>query len=160
MKIGASRVPRAAIPLAPMASVALLGVLFITMAGFFQADRGLLIRFQGDETTADPSWPEDAIRAEILPDSSIVVDGKHVPLDRLLNVVEPNLSRDPDRVVMLYANDDAPYGAVVAVVDLLSRPDAGRGVRVRRLWIPTHREMAEHDRLFGRDPFEPRPAGR
>jgi hypothetical protein len=89
----------------------------------------------------------------LLPDASLVLDGEPVATDRLLARLESKLGRNASRPVVLRVSDDAPYGAMVAVVDLLAGGGASSTFRVRRLLVPTHAELMEWERALGHDPF-------
>jgi biopolymer transport protein ExbD len=144
---------RAEIPVAPAAGLAVLLILLVGLSSVFSSQRGLLVRLPGrSEGVALPA-PADAAFLSVLPDASLVLDGEPVAIDRLLSRLEPRIGRNAPRPVILHVSDDAPYGAMVAVVDLLAIGDRSSGFRVRRLLVPTHAELMEWARALGRDPF-------
>jgi biopolymer transport protein ExbD len=144
---------RAKIPLVPAASVALLVILLVGLSSVYSSQRGLLLRLPGRSAGVPLPDPSSAMLLSVLPDGSLMLDGEPVAMERLLSTLESELGRNASRPVVLHVTDDAPYGTMVAVVDLLSGADRSSTFKVRRLLVPTHTEIMEWARAFGRDPF-------
>jgi biopolymer transport protein ExbD len=146
---------RAEIPAAPAAGLALLLFLVAGLSAAFSSQRGLLVRLPGRANRAAPSALADAVFLAVLPDASLNLDSEPVTFETLLSRLEPKIGRNGSRPVVLIVSDDAPYGAMVAVVDLLAGGNSSSGFRARRLLIPTHAEIREWTRALGGDPFGP-----
>jgi biopolymer transport protein ExbD len=150
---------RAEIPVAPAGGLSLILILLVAVSSTLSAPRGLLVKLPGrSEGVALPA-PGDAAFLSMLPDASLVLDGEPVAIERLLSRLEPKLGRNGSRPVVFHVSDDAPYAAMVAVVDLLAAGEGSSGFRVRRLLVPTHAEVMAWSRSLGRDPFAPEGIG-
>ena len=55
--------------------------------------------------------------------------------------------------MILHADPDAPYQAMIRVYDELMSSEAKTGVPIQNLAIPTQREIEEYVKVFGRNPF-------
>jgi biopolymer transport protein ExbD len=78
----------------------------------------------------------------------------------ILAYLEPKLTRDPNKPVILYTDPQAPYQAMIAVYDELgSAKDETHGFRVRNIAVPTQSEVMQYIELFGFNPFESTCAG-
>jgi biopolymer transport protein ExbD len=151
---------RASFPAVPMLGLAFLlfGVLGLT--GLFSSEGGLRLRFSREEGASPSMRPEEAVYVKVLPDDSILLDGEPVPLAELRDRVRAKLVAQAGLPVVLFASDDATFGAMIAVFDRLARVGAQAGSRVSRVMVPTHREVRDAIRIAGGDPFEPRPRAR
>lgn len=56
---------------------------------------------------------------QIMPDGSIQLDGKLIPLPDLSGVIKTRLSQTPDEPVVLQADEDTPYQVIVSVIDAI-----------------------------------------
>ncbi len=156
MKLERRLAGRALPPVAPAASVALIVAALILASGYFSADRGMLVLFAREEGLAGPPQPGAATFVKVLPDGSTLVNGEPTPTDRLLERVESARGETREGNLVLCASDDAPYAAMVGVLDLLSRARTERGLPPGRIALPTHAEVLEWVRRLGYDPFERR----
>ncbi len=84
----------------------------------------------------------ESVLVEIQADASLRVDGRALGLDRLLEYLAPKLEQDPRKPVIIHPLPDAPYGAMVAVYDLLrqGRNELGLAEDIT-VALPTEREM-------------------
>ena len=81
----------------------------------------------------------------------------YYPKERILDYLEPKLTRDAEKPVILYTDAYAPYQAVVAVYDVLAVPQYDtHGYKVKNISVPTQSEVAEYIEIFGYNPFEGR----
>ena len=74
--------------------------------------------------------------------------------EKILDYLEPKLSRNPEKPVILYTDADAPYGSMVTVYDVLALAEDTRGFKVKNISVPTQTEIQEYIELFGFNPFE------
>ena len=72
----------------------------------------------------------------------------------ILDYLEPRLSRNPEKPVILYTDAYAPYQAMISVYDVLGSAEDTRGFKVKNISVPTQSEVQEYIQLFGFNPFE------
>ena len=82
------------------------------------------------------SKAEEAVFIRVLPDASITVDCRPMEPEGILDYLEPKLARHAEKPVVLYTDPDAPYGAMIAVYDLLAQAPESRGFVVRNVSVP------------------------
>jgi biopolymer transport protein ExbD/biopolymer transport protein TolR len=144
------------IPTSSMADIAFLLIIFFMVTAVFSATKGLEFKLPKDESNQPPS-EEEAVFIKVAPDSSFTVDCKPMELDGILDYLEPKLTRDAEKPVILYTDAYAPYQAMVAVYDVLAVPQyATHGYKVKNISVPTQSEVAEYIEIFGYNPFEGR----
>ena len=71
-------------------------------------------------TAARPLDPPKPIRVAVAKDGRILVGDEEVPLDRLAERLRAGAAADPATPIHLRGDRDAPFGAVVAVMDRLA----------------------------------------
>jgi len=130
------------IPTASMADVAFLILIFFMIAATFTSTRGLDLGFP--EETDDPVEPIESVLVKVGAGGGLTVDGRPMPLGGLLSYLEPILTADPDKPVIVQTDPAAPYGAMIDVLDELRLGERRRGVGPIRVAIPTEREMAHY----------------
>jgi biopolymer transport protein ExbD len=133
------------VPTASMADVAFLLIIYFMLISTLAIHRGLDLGLPRPDEEAASARP--AIWIDVREDGTLLLDSRPLPLAALLPALAPLLARDPDRLVVLRPAPEAAYGDVVAVLDELRR-GAARGVPVRRLALPTRRELAAHAHAF------------
>jgi biopolymer transport protein ExbD len=144
------------IPTSSMADIAFLLIIFFMVTAVFSATKGLEFQLPKDESNQPPS-EEEAVFIKVAPDSSFTVDCKPMELDGILDYLEPKLTRDAEKPVILYTDAYAPYQAMVAVYDVLGVPQyESHGYKVKNISVPTQSEVAEYIEIFGYNPFEGR----
>jgi biopolymer transport protein ExbD len=148
-----TQAPRAEIPTASMADVAFLLIIFFMVTTAFSAAKGLKLALPEDDR-GRPAEAEEAVFIRVLPDASITVDCRAVEPEGLLDYLEPKLTRQPQKPVVLYTDPDAPYGAMIAVYDVLAQAQESRGFAVKNVSVPTQSEIQEYIELYGLNPFE------
>ena len=143
----------AEIPTSSMADIAFLLIIFFMVTAVFSATKGLEFKLPKEDQDAPPE-SEDAVFIKVYPDSTIAVDCKPMQHDEILDYLEPKLTRNPEKPVILYTDADAPYSGMIAVYDVLSRAKETRGFKVKNISVPTQSEVREYIELFGVNPFE------
>ncbi len=131
----------AEIPTSSFADVAFLLLVFFMLTLTFAVSQGLDFNLPKDEPPAEID-PVESVLVEIQPDASLRVDGRPLELDRLLAYLAPILEQDPAKPVIIHPLPQAPYGGMVAVLDLLRRGKAELALAEEiRVALPTEREM-------------------
>ena len=75
-------------------------------------------------------------------------------LVRILDYLEPKITRNAAKPVILYTDAYAPYQAMISVYDILGRAETERGFKVRNISVPTQSEIQEYIQIFGYNTFE------
>ena len=148
------RDPEAEIPTSSMADIAFLLIIFFMVTAVFSATKGLEFKLPQDEDNKPPE-EEEAVFVKVFPNSAIAVDCKPMEADEILTYLEPKLTRNPEKPVILYTDPDAPYQAMITAYDALKEATAEtHGFKVKNISVPTQTEVAEYIELFGVNPFE------
>jgi len=108
----------------------------------FAATRGLdfsLPKDDQDNTTIVDK--EESVLIEIQPGGVLVVDGKAMQLETILEYLKPKLERNPNKPVIIRPDQEAEYGYMVDVFDELRQAQEKIGVEVKNVSIPTQREI-------------------
>ncbi len=153
MKIFDRGYKEAEIPTASMADIAFLLIIFFMVTTVFSATKGLEFHIPQEEKEQDVE-PEEAVLIQVLADGSLLVDCKPMELGDILDYLEPKLTRNPEKPVILYTDGDAPYKAMVEVYDVLAQAEDERGFKVKNIAVPTQTEVQEYIATFGVNPFE------
>jgi biopolymer transport protein ExbD len=150
--------PEAEIPTSSMADIAFLLIIFFMVTAVFSATKGLDFKLPKEDNTAPPER-EDAVFIKVNADSSILMDCNPTTADQILDYLEPKLTRNPEKPVILYTDPYAPYQAMITVYDILGASESTRGFKVKNISIPTQSEVQDYIRIFGSNPFETQCAG-
>ena len=145
--------PESEIPTSSMADIAFLLIIFFMVTAVFSSTKGLDFKLPKDEPNAPPE-KEDAVFIKVNTDSSIWVDCKPMAAEDILDYLEPKLTRNPEKPVILYTDPYAPYQAMIVVYDVLGSSEKKRGFKVKNISVPTQSEVAEYTQIFGANPFE------
>lgn len=131
-----------------MADVSFLLIIFFMVTAVFSATKGL--DFHPDTEEQPPVVdPRHSIDIHVLADGALLIDGKQMPLSGMLPYIGSKLEKNPDKPVILRTAKDAPYGAMLRILDeLRSAPDKA-GFEITSLAIPTHREMEQNWLIAG-----------
>jgi biopolymer transport protein ExbD len=146
---------KAEIPTSSMADIAFLLIIFFMVTAVFSATKGLDFKLPKPEENAPPD-EEEAVFIKVAPDESVTVDCKPMEIGDILDYLEPKLTRDAQKPVILYTDAYAPYQAMITVYDVLGSSERKRGFKVQNISVPTQSEVAEYIQLFGVNPFETR----
>ena len=131
----------AEIPTSSFADIAFLLIVFFMLTITFAVSQGLDFTMPKDDQ-ATVIEPLESVLVEIQPDSSLRVDGRPLPLDRLLEYLAPKLEQNPAKPVIIHPLPEAPYGSMVAVYDELRRGKTELALaRDIQIALPTEREM-------------------
>jgi len=156
MKLKRKDVP-AEIPTSSMADIAFLLIIFFMVTAVFSATKGLDFKLPSNEDNDNPAESEEAVFIKVAADSSISVDCKPMDVSEILAYLEPKLTRDAEKPVILYTDPFAPYQAMISVYDVLAIPkedDPEWGWKVRNISVPTQSEIQDYIDIFGYNPFE------
>jgi biopolymer transport protein ExbD len=144
----------AEIPTSSMADIAFLLIIFFMVTAVFSATKGLEFSLPKDENEPPKAETEEAVFIKVAPDGSLTVDCKPMGLDGILDYLEPKLTRDAQKPVILYTDPYAPYQEMISVYDVLGSSETERGFEVKNISVPTQSEVSEYIALFGYNPFE------
>ena len=147
--------PPAEIPTSSMADIAFLLIIFFMVTAVFSATKGLNFKLPANEEDNRQAESEEAVFIKIAADGSFTMDCKPMELVDIIDYLEPKLTRDAEKPVILYTDPFAPYQAMINVYDVLgSAKVANHGFKVKNISVPTQSEVAEYIQLFGSNPFE------
>jgi len=148
------------IPTSSMADIAFLLIIFFMVTTVFSTTKGLELSLPTDkDEEAQSTEREEAVFIHVYGDH-ILVDCKPMAAEDILPYLEPKLTRDAQKHVILYTDSEAPYQAMVQVYDVLAetKPDvdgySAWPFEVKNISIPTQSEVQEYTVLFGQNPFE------
>ena len=140
------------IPTSSTGDIAFLLIIFFMVTASFAVTKGLAFNLPREDVP-DTIDGVEAVLIEIRGNGSIVVDCRPMAAAAILDYLEPKLSRDPDKPIVLYAHPGAKYQDLVAAYEwLYQAPD--RGLDDPNINIPTPDDIEEYVRLFGFDPFK------
>ncbi len=152
--------PASDIPTSSMADIAFLLIIFFMVTAVFSATKGLDFKLPQDQDENLKSETEEAVFIKVAPDSSITIDCKPIELDGIIAYLEPKLTRDAEKAVILYTDAYAPYQAMISVYDVLGTPKMKtHGWKVKNISVPTQSEVQEYIEIFGYNPFESQCSG-
>ena len=144
------------IPTSSMADIAFLLIIFFMVTAVFAATKGLEFKLPKEEEDA-PAEQEEAVFIKVFADGSITVDCKDMFPEDILEYLEPKLTRNPEKPVILYTDADATYQMMITVYDALKEAkEEKHGFKVKNISVPTQSEVQEYIALFGQNPFEGR----
>jgi biopolymer transport protein ExbD len=129
------------IPTASMADIAFLLIIYFMVTTTFAATRGLDFSLPQEEDTPPMIEKEEAVLIEIQAGGTLIVDQKPMPLEEILDYLEPKLERNPRKPVIIRPQQNAEYGFMVDVFDELRQAPEKRGFEVKNISIPTQREI-------------------
>ncbi len=137
------RVVVAEIPTSSMADVAFLLIVFFLVTMTFAANRGLDMAMPKEDNEPRLIETQEAIHVEVGPFGRLSVDGESMTLAELLEHLEPKLTLEPGKPVIVDAADATPYGPMVDVLDELRQGRKKLGLAEEiNIALPTEREMA------------------
>ena len=167
MKLTKKSAP-AEIPTSSMADIAFLLIIFFMVTAVFSATKGLEFKLPSNEEDNRQAETEEAVFIKIAADGSVSVDCRPMEVSEILAYLEPKLTRDAQKPVILYTDPFAPYQAMINVYDILITPeteDNSRlsakpplpvkyGWKVSTISVPTQSEIQDYIGIFGYNPFE------
>jgi biopolymer transport protein ExbD len=144
------------IPTSSMADIAFLLIIFFMVTTVFSATKGLELTLPTDEDDSKPAEEEEAVFIHVY-DEYITVDCEQMEVDGILPYLEPILTVNATKPVILYTDAEAEYADMVRVYDVLAETkieDSPWPFKVKNISIPTQSEVQEYIGLFGANPFE------
>jgi biopolymer transport protein ExbD len=129
------------IPTASMADIAFLLIIYFMVTTTFAATRGLDFSLPQEEEDTPLVDKEESVLIEIQPGGALLVDGKSMELDAVLDYLKPKLERNPMKPLIIRPDPMAEYGGMVDVFDELRQAPDKIGMQVKNVSIPTQREI-------------------
>ena len=147
--------PPAEIPTSSMADIAFLLIIFFMVTAVFSATKGLEFTLPSNDDDNRQAESEEAVFIKVAADGSVSVDCKPMGIDEILAYLEPKLTRDAEKPVILYTDPFASYQSMISVYDVLAKPDVEEwDWKVKNISVPTQSEVADYIEIFGVNPFE------
>ncbi len=128
-----------------MADISFLLIIYFMVTSVFSATRGLDFALPEDNNETPEIKQEDSVDVFVMPGGDIMLDGTQVPYaqisDRLLPYIAEKLRQNPKKPVILRTDQEATYGNMIYVFDILRTPVEDGGIHIETISIPTQREM-------------------
>ena len=137
-----------------MADIAFLLIIFFMVTTVFSATKGLEVRLPADDDL--PPDPQPAVLIHVL-DDDVLVDCRSMEIGDILPYLQPRLTRNPNKPVILYVDPEAEYQDVIAIYDVLAgsgMPGSFWQFTVDNISIPTASEIDDYVEMFGVNPME------
>jgi biopolymer transport protein ExbD len=137
MRLGRARTKPPAIPVIPLANLALLVWTCVMVSGMYSASRGPALRFASVDR--DGSFDDtSAVRVEVLSEQDAKVDGEPVPFPGIAGAVSRRIAERDAAAVILVVSPDASYESMVAAYAALAAlpgpPRIAFPHRTRGIW--------------------------
>ena len=136
------------IPTSSMADIAFLLIIYFMVTTTFAATRGLDFSLPKDDDQPPVVEKEDSVLVEVLPGGDVRVDQKAMELGEILDYLQPKLENNPKKPVIIKPDQNAPYGGMVAVFDVLRQGKIFDRQLKKRL---EHPEMTDEEWDEGKD---------
>jgi len=131
MDIGSKEGPRSDINVTPLIDVVLvLLIVFMVLVPSMLKHLTAAVPKKADESTPQPPG-ESLIMVELTADRELSLSGEPIAPDQLAVKLAERLRSDSQKVVFFKADDDAPYGEVIHLMDV------ARGAGARTLAVVT-----------------------
>jgi biopolymer transport protein ExbD len=146
----------ASIPTSSMADIAFLLIIFFMVTSAFSATKGLEFVLPDDDRDSIKPEPTEAVFVHVQADR-VLVDCQEMAIDEILPYLEPMLSRNPSKPVILYTDAEAEYQRMIDVYDVLAgsgAEDSGYAFTVTDISVPTRSDIRAYVEFFGENPFE------
>ncbi|HXV76311.1 MAG TPA: biopolymer transporter ExbD [Candidatus Polarisedimenticolaceae bacterium] len=130
-------------------------IIFFMVTSVFSATKGLELTLPEDDESVDRT-PEPAVVVHVEAEH-LYIDCQETTIDGILPYLEPILTRNPNKPVVLYTDPDAEYRRMVAVYDVLAAAGGEHSqysFRVRDISVPTRSDVLAYVELFGENPFQ------
>ena len=141
------------IPTASMADIAFLLIIYFMVTTVFSSTRGMQFDLPKEDDEIKNTKAEESIYIQIKPNGLMIVDGRQMERDRLLDYVVPKLRINQRKPVIIHPEPDTPYHYMIEVYDELMSSKAKTDFEIKTVVIPTQREIQEYIDLFGYNPF-------
>ena len=136
----------AAIPTSSMADIAFLLIVFFMMTTVFSSNAGMEHMLPKQDQDNQLITPEAAIHLHVVSKDHFLMDGQTIPMEGVARVyayVDSRLQVNPNKPIILQTAPDAPYGAMVAVMDQLEMLENHYG-HVLDVTFPTKEEVSRY----------------
>ena len=144
----------AEIPTSSMADIAFLLIIYFMVTTVFSSTRGMQFDLPQDDEENKPAKQEESIYIQIRPNGAILVDGRPMEIENLLDYVVPKLRINQRKPVIIHPDPVTPYQEMIKVYDELMSAKRKADWEIKTVVIPTQREIQEYIDLFGYNPFE------
>ena len=125
-----------------LADVSMLLVVFFMVTSVILIGRGIDLAMPDEPPPGESVELRESVDVHVLASGRLVVDGRPMALSGLLPYIDDRLRADPDKPVILRTDPEAPYDAMVQVLDELRQSPEKIGRSLDNLVIPTLREQA------------------
>ncbi|MGD8377698.1 MAG: biopolymer transporter ExbD [Acidobacteriota bacterium] len=143
----------AEIPTSSMADIAFLLIIYFMVTTVFSSTRGLEFDLPKEDEENKPAKQEESIYIQVNPTGQIIVDGRPMEIENLLDYVVPKLRINQRKPVIIHPEPNTPYQDMIRVYDELMQSERKTGWKITTVVIPTQREIQEYIDLFGYNPF-------
>jgi biopolymer transport protein ExbD len=123
----------------------------------FSATKGLELKLPNDEDEENRQVEEEEAVFIHVYEDYLLVDCKPMEVSGILPYLEPKLTRDAQKHVILYTDSEAKYERMIEVYDELAKTkgeDNPYPFTVKNISIPTQSEVQNFIEIFGVNPFE------
>jgi biopolymer transport protein ExbD len=151
MRVRRSSSTDSAIPTSSMADIAFLLIIFFMVTAVFSATKGLEMRLPPDDEEDADRTTVPAVLIQVLEDH-VLLDCNVARIEDILPYLEPKLTGNPNKPVILYTHPRVEYRRMVRVYDLLSNTES-RQFDVKQIHILTEGDIADYVEIFGIDPL-------
>ena len=143
------------IPTSSMSDIAFLLIIFFMVTAVFSVTKGLAMRLPEADPGPRPD-PAPSVFVEVRPDG-VRVDCQIMGTSEILPYLEPILTANPGKPVILHTAGEASYSQMIEVYDLLAGTRAEGSpwpFVVNDIFVPTRRDLADYAATFGTSPFD------
>ena len=125
MRIKRRRRTEPTVPMAAMADIAFLLIIFFILASTFRKDRGMVVEPEAD--SAQP-LPSKLINVTVSKANEIFVDNQPVQLEALPGVLTQRLSETSLKEVTIRGDEQVTLGLVVKIMDVINQTGGNIGI--------------------------------
>jgi biopolymer transport protein ExbD len=106
------------IPSVSMADIAFLLFIFFMSTTIFRLEEGLAVSLPRAEM-GEPVWRERITHIWVDADGTLSVNDRLVPMADLVAILRDKLARNPELIVGVNCDEDAPYALMAQIIDAL-----------------------------------------
>jgi biopolymer transport protein ExbD len=141
------------IPTSSMADIAFLLIIYFMVTSVFSSTRGMQFDLPKEDEEIKTTKAEESIYIQVKPTGVMIVDGRQMERDALLDYVVPKLKINQRKPVIIHPDPETPYQYMIVVYDELMASKTKADFEIKTVVIPTQREIQEYIDLFGYNPF-------
>jgi biopolymer transport protein ExbD len=131
-----------------MADIAFLLIVYFMVTTTFAATRGLDFALPEDDDTPPLIEPEDAVLVAIQGDGTLLVDQRPMLPGEILAYLEPKLSANAKKPVIIQPAPESHYGKMVEVFDELRH---GKIIDGKLVWLAKDPTLTQEQLDEGKD---------